>query len=180
MDAREALNQIERDWFELVELVKQELCSADNEPEDNACILEVFSNQWRQQFDNAKTRQQAFTVLCREFIQVPFSEPEHAEEALCTLMNNKPVWCAPTPFTQHIEQQRTPEEIERLRAIAERMEREDLEKAERTKAQKQARAEKATFMRSSAGQQWLSNQKRQSRAELRELKPHGVSRDNRK
>lgn len=180
VEAGEALNRVNRDWFELVELAKQELCNTENEPEDNACILEFFANQWRQQFDNAKERQQSFMVLCREFIGVPFSEPEQAKEALCTLRNKQPQWSAPNPFTQHIEPQRSPEELERLRAIGERMERDDMDKAKKGKAEKQARAEKATFMRSSAGQQWLSNQKRQSRAELRELKPHGVSRDNRK
>ncbi|EBM6130309.1 hypothetical protein D2F48_23540 [Salmonella enterica] len=174
----EALRHIESEWLKLVELAEQRLCDPDADSEDNAAVMGFFSKQWRPDFDAEKSRQQQFMTLCREFVHVPFSEPAEAKEAYKKLVAQQPAIASlPEPFKP--EPIPNEQERERLRLIAERMEREDAEKKSKRDADKGQRADKAAFMRSPAGQAWLANQKRQQRTGNRKLTPHGVSRDNR-
>ncbi|EBS6329479.1 hypothetical protein D4E36_23645 [Salmonella enterica subsp. enterica serovar Virchow] len=171
----EAMRHIENEWLKLVALAEQRLCDPDADSEDNAAVMGFFSKQWRHEFDTEKSRQQQFMTLCREFVHVPFSEPAEAKEAYQKLVAQQPaITSLPEPFKP--EPIPDEQERERLRLIAERMEREDAEKKSKRDADKRQRADKAAFMRSPAGQEWLRNQKKGHR----KLTPHGVSRDNRK
>ncbi|ECE1154322.1 hypothetical protein L4K55_004175 [Salmonella enterica] len=170
----EALRHIESEWLKLVELAEQRLCDPEADSDDNKAVMGFFAKQWRHEFDTEKNKQQQFMTLCREFVHVPFSEPDEAKNAYQKLVAQQPITRLPEPFRP--EPIPDEQERKRLRLIAERMEREDAEKKSKRDADKRQRADKAAFMRSPAGQEWLRNQKKGHR----KLTPHGVSRDNRK
>ncbi|HGX3183170.1 TPA: hypothetical protein ACNH3N_005260 [Klebsiella variicola] len=170
----EARERIEADWLALVEKAKQNLCSAENEPEDNAAILVFFGKQWKHYFDDALNLCQQKKIILVEFIRTPFSEPKDAADTFKQL-HTEPPRVSVDPF------QPVPDdtaERERLRVIGERLEKQDAEKAEARAADKANRSKKAEFLRSPQGQAWLADQKRQQR-NPRHLTPHGRSRDNR-
>lgn len=170
----EASQRIEASWSALMEKARQKLCT-DNEPEDNAAILDIFSKEWKHYFDDALTTCQQKKIMLVEFIRTPFSEPKDAADTFKQLDTSIPS-AGVDPFRVVPDET---EERERLRKIGERLEKQDAEKAKGKAADKQARSQTAEFMRTPAGKQWLADKQRQQR-NPRTLTPHGRSRDNRK
>ncbi|EBD8957974.1 hypothetical protein DAC12_22355 [Salmonella enterica] len=171
---QKAQRTIEADWLALVEKAEQKLCDPENEPDDNKAILVFFGKQWKHYFDDALNICLQKKNMLVEFIRTPFTEPKDAADTFKQL-HIEPPTVGVDPFRAVPDDTA---ERERLRVIGERLEKLDAEKATSREAEKQARAKKAEFMRSPAGQKWLADQKRQQ-MNPRHLTPHGRSRDNR-
>lgn len=156
------------------------LSDVDTRYGNDADIRQFFERQHKPAFDTAREKQRLFMTACREFMHVPFVEPDQAKEAYQSLINNRPSSYLPDPFRDAEQAEREEKQRDEYRLIGERLEKQDAEKVEQAKAAKQTKSDKAAFMRSAAGQQWLANQKRQQRANTRNIQYHGISRDNRK
>ncbi|ELS1356458.1 hypothetical protein R4852_004713 [Salmonella enterica] len=183
--AGDVLGLLDKEWCRLVDEFQANYLDGAADAEERAEIMRVFTENRKPPFDREAEKQREFMAMCREFIRVPFSDPREAKECYQTLAMKQPPAYIPSiaqddrPLTLE-EQERQKQELERRRVIDARWQKADAEKAERRKAEQAERQKKAAWLRSPAGQKWLSERNQPNRAGVKNLVYGGVSRDNRK